>query len=200
MLDRVIADYSDQFDDRRHLSSNQTQARRLCGHSGLGVADFVQVLYEAGARTASHVDRIERIESDGIHRLPRVRPYFFGVVKGVLRERGCNIPVSVHDTSASVVQLDALAAALGKRVKPATARRWLAGAAKLRAEYFKILQHAMVDVAGPDVKIEVESIANQRPEGSGVPRGPVPAPGHDAVGRSGSFVSRGRSRSVGSRC
>lgn len=180
-IDRVVADYSDQFDDRRHLSSNRTQARRLCQQSGLEVEEFVQVLYEAGARTASHLDRIEKAESDGIHHTPKVMPYFFGVIRGVLRERGCKVEENISDASKQGVSLDALCTALSKRVKREMALRWLdgaqildwnqagkrlllgiadpAGAGKLRAEYSAVLQRAIDDIAGPGVSIEVEPIA-----------------------------------------
>lgn len=93
-LDRIIADYSDQFGDRRHLSSNRSRARRLWAQTDLTDEEFAKVLYLAGARTAAHADQVRNVESDGVHWEPKLMPYFFGVVKGILQERGWQIDES----------------------------------------------------------------------------------------------------------
>jgi hypothetical protein len=81
-LDALVDEYSDQFGDSRHVASNRSRARRLWQQTGLSSEDFARALIDAGARTIAHTANVENRMS-----------YFFGVLKGVLREWG----LVVHD-------------------------------------------------------------------------------------------------------
>jgi hypothetical protein len=76
-VDSLVDQYSDQFGDSRHVASNRSRARRLWQQTALSSEDFARALADAGARTIAHTVNVENRMS-----------YFFGVLKGVLRDRG----------------------------------------------------------------------------------------------------------------
>jgi hypothetical protein len=180
-IDRAIADYSDQFGDRPHLAANQTRAHRLWRQTRLESREFLDVLYVAGGRTASHLGEIEGTETDGIHRHPKAMPYYLGVVKGVLRERGWTIEEKSTSPSIGPFNLSALQQALGRRVEPKTVSKWLdgarvldwdpgekrltlgirdpAGLEQLTEGYGPILQRTAAELAGIEVRVDITRLA-----------------------------------------
>lgn len=172
-LDEVIATYSAQFQDRRHLTANRTRVQRLYQQSGLPLDEFVAVLGEASARTIDHTDKISG---------PHSMPYFFGVIKGILRERGQVVdgPSDQADGQDDPVDLARLATILGRRIDARLVNRWLAGAQilhwdtdnasceigltdrdgarKLGLEYRRILGRAVHDVVGRPIEVDVRFI------------------------------------------
>ena len=169
-IDERIATCSDQFHDRRHLAANRTRALHLYQQSGLPLDEFVAVLGEAAERTLNHSDRIAG---------PHAMPYFFGVVKGVLRERGLSIDERPTQSSGreGPVDLGRLATILGRRLDARQVEHWLAGAQvldwdtekgyceigvtdpdgarKLGLEYHRLLSRAVCELVGRSVDVEV---------------------------------------------
>jgi biotin operon repressor len=85
LIERAIAADSDELGDQRHLAANRTRARRLWSQTDLPADEFVRILGEARARTLEHAERVISQERTGVHLAPMLMPYYFGVVKGILR-------------------------------------------------------------------------------------------------------------------
>jgi hypothetical protein len=105
-------------------------------------------------------------------------PYFFGVLKGVLHERGFEVddrPRQESGVAASILMQ--LRHELSRRIRPEVARRWLdhaslvewlpdedrcvlgltdvEGAQKLGVEYSGLLKRTIRELAGRDIRVEV---------------------------------------------
>jgi hypothetical protein len=171
-IDSIMDEYSDQFRDSRHVASNRSRARSLWQQTTLSPQEFVRALADAGARTAAHATRVDN-----------AMPYFFGVLKGVLRERGFEAddrPRQDRGTPTSI--LLKVRHELSKRIRPELARRWLDDAwlmewlpdeercvlgladveavQKLRLEYFGLLKRTIRELAGRDMRVDVVLLPN----------------------------------------
>jgi len=123
-LARAIADYSDQFGDRRHLAGNRTRALRLWQESGLAEGEFLRAVYTAGARTATRADRVRGSSSTGEPDGPKnLMPYFFGVLKGVVGEVAAGGDGPTESAAMRKIRLR-----LAESLHPTLVTGWLAGA------------------------------------------------------------------------
>jgi hypothetical protein len=174
-LASAIADYSDQFGDRRHLSGNRTRSIRLWQQSGFSEAEFVKAVYTAGARTASRAARVRGSPSEGDADAPKnLMPYFFGVLKGVVAELSASASSGGSTRDPDVA---AIGTRLAKSLHPTLVDGWLSGARvvshdldsgalvlvmasdvgarKLGTEYQRLLVRAANDALGHVTSVEI---------------------------------------------
>lgn len=78
----VLTDFSDELGDSSHSVANVTQALRLWAQSGLGEADFVEMLYEAKRRTRLYQGK------QGAKGMQNKIAYFFTVLRDLAQAGG----------------------------------------------------------------------------------------------------------------